>query len=38
MLNPEPRERLWPFLGGIAKQNGIGPELFNRNIIRRGFA
>jgi putative transposase len=22
MLNPELRERLWPFLGGIAKQNG----------------
>ena len=26
MLNPEPRERLWPFLGGIAKQNGITPR------------
>jgi len=25
MLNPELRERLWPFLGGIAKQNGITP-------------
>ena len=23
MLNPELRERLWPFLGAIAKQNGI---------------
>ena len=23
MLNPELRERLWPFLGGIVKQNGI---------------
>jgi Transposase IS200 like len=23
MLNPELRERLWPFLGGMAKQNGI---------------
>jgi len=26
MLNPELRERLWPFLGGIAKQNGIMPR------------
>ena len=26
MLNPELRERLWPFLGGIAKQNGITPR------------
>src|SRR5271165_6386211 len=26
MLNPELRERLWPFLGGIAKQNGIKPR------------
>ena len=26
MLNPEPRERLWPFLGGMAKQNGITPR------------
>ena len=26
MLNPELRERLWPFLGGIAKQNGIAPR------------
>ena len=25
-LNPELRERLWPFLGGIAKQNGIKPR------------
>ena len=25
MLSPELRERLWPFLGGIAKQNGITP-------------
>jgi hypothetical protein len=25
MLNPELRERLWPFLGGIAKQNGARP-------------
>ena len=23
ILNPEVRERLWPYLGGIAKQNGI---------------
>ena len=26
ILNPEVRERLWPYLGGIAKQNGIQPE------------
>jgi putative transposase len=26
MLNPELRERLSPFLGGIAKQNGITPR------------
>jgi hypothetical protein len=26
MLNPELRERLWPFLGAIAKQNGITPR------------
>jgi putative transposase len=26
MLNPELREWLWPFLGGIAKQNGITPR------------
>jgi hypothetical protein len=26
MLNPELRERLWPFLGGIAKQSGIKPR------------
>jgi putative transposase len=26
MVNPELRERLWPFLGGIAKQNGITPR------------
>jgi hypothetical protein len=26
MLNPELREQLWPFLGGIAKQNGIKPR------------
>ena len=26
MLNPELRERLWPFLGGIAKQNGVMPR------------
>jgi putative transposase len=26
MLNLELRERLWPFLGGIAKQNGIMPR------------
>ena len=26
VLNPELRERLWPFLGGIAKQNGIKPR------------
>ena len=26
MLNPELRERLWPYLGGIAKQNGITPR------------
>ena len=26
MLNPELRERLWPFLGGIAKQDGIKPR------------
>jgi hypothetical protein len=26
MLNRELRERLWPFLGGIAKQDGITPR------------
>jgi putative transposase len=26
MLNPELRERLWPFLGGMAKQNGLTPR------------
>jgi putative transposase len=26
LLKPEIRERLWPFLGGIAKQNGIKPR------------
>jgi putative transposase len=26
ILNPEVRERLWPYLGGIAKQNGIHPK------------
>jgi hypothetical protein len=26
ILNPELRERIWPFLGGIAKQNGITPR------------
>ena len=26
MLNPEIRERLWPYLGGIAKQSGIHPR------------
>jgi len=26
MLNPELRERLWPFLGGIAKQTAIPPR------------
>jgi REP-associated tyrosine transposase len=25
MLSPEVRERLWPYLGGIAKQNGVKP-------------
>jgi putative transposase len=25
ILSPEVRERLWPYLGGIAKQNGIRP-------------
>jgi REP-associated tyrosine transposase len=25
ILSPEVRERLWPLLGGIAKQNGIKP-------------
>jgi Transposase IS200 like len=30
MLNPELRERLWPFLGGIAKQNGIKPRSIGR--------
>jgi len=32
MLNPELRERLWPFLGGIAKQNGITPRCMTTNI------
>jgi|HubBroStandDraft_6_1064221.scaffolds.fasta_scaffold145296_1 hypothetical protein len=26
MLNPELKERLWAFLGGIAKQNGVAPR------------
>jgi len=26
ILNPEIRERLWPYLGGFAKQNGIRPK------------
>jgi REP element-mobilizing transposase RayT len=26
ILSPEVRERLWPYLGGIAKQNGIHPK------------
>ena len=46
MLNPELRERLWPFLGGIANHSShrqshaiskgwiIGPDLFNRNTWR----
>src|SRR5260221_8723212 len=25
MLSSEVRERLWPYLGGIAKQNGVKP-------------
>ena len=25
-LNPDLRERLWPYLGGIAKQNGMTPK------------
>jgi REP element-mobilizing transposase RayT len=25
ILSPEVRERLWPYLGGIAKQNGVMP-------------
>ncbi len=25
LLSPEVRERLWPYLGGIAKQNGVRP-------------
>jgi putative transposase len=25
MLGPEIRERLWPYLGGVAKQNSIRP-------------
>jgi REP element-mobilizing transposase RayT len=26
VLTPEIRERLWPYIGGIAKQNGIFPK------------
>jgi putative transposase len=26
VLNPDIRERLWPYMGGIAKQNGILPK------------
>ena len=26
VLNPNVRERLWPYLGGIAKQNGMIPK------------
>src|ERR1700730_14923865 len=26
-LNPDIRERLWPYMGGIAKQNGMIPKL-----------
>jgi putative transposase len=25
-LNPDIRERLWPYIGGIAKQNGMIPK------------
>jgi hypothetical protein len=33
LLNPELRERLWPFLGGIAKQNGIMPRCNRRGCV-----
>src|SRR5208337_300543 len=26
VLNPDIRERLWPYMGGIAKQNGMIPK------------
>jgi len=26
ILNPDLRERLWPYMGGIAKQNGMIPN------------
>ena len=26
VLNPDLRERLWPYMGGIAKQNGMIPK------------
>jgi REP element-mobilizing transposase RayT len=26
VLNPDVRERLWPYMGGIAKQNGMIPK------------
>src|ERR1700719_2142839 len=26
VLNPDIRERLWPYIGGIAKQNGMIPK------------
>ena len=37
ILNPEVRERLWPYLGGIAKQNGIHPlGLVSRSTVPLG--
>jgi hypothetical protein len=38
MLNPELRERLWPFLGGIAKQNGITPRCIGGGCRPRSSA
>jgi hypothetical protein len=38
MLNPELRERHWPFLGGIAKQNGITPRRIGEVAARSSAA
>jgi len=33
MLNPELRERLWPFLGGIAKTKRYGTRAFQQEYV-----
>jgi putative transposase len=37
-LNPELRERLWPFLGGIANQNGITPRCIGGVADQHNFS